>query len=106
MLRHTLATLAYRAGKALRGAPPDFSGFAPAPGSRSAGQILAHLCDLRTGVLDFTNNSAVANATSRFCRAARRLRAALARRSTAMTIPLREMFAWPDRRRALQHTAS
>ena len=46
MLRHTLATLAYRAGKALRGAPPDFSGFAPAPGSRTAGQILAHLCDL------------------------------------------------------------
>jgi hypothetical protein len=46
MLRHTLATLAYRAGKALRGAPPEFSGFAPAPGSRSAGQILAHLCDL------------------------------------------------------------
>jgi hypothetical protein len=46
LLRHTLATLAYRAGKALRGAPPEFSGFAPAPGSRTAGQILAHLCDL------------------------------------------------------------
>jgi hypothetical protein len=46
MLRHALATLAYRAGKALRGAPPEFSGFAPAPGSRSAGQILAHVCDL------------------------------------------------------------
>src|SRR5437763_1561194 len=46
MLRHTLATLAYRAGKALRGAPPEFSGFAPAPGSRTAGQILAHMGDL------------------------------------------------------------
>jgi hypothetical protein len=46
MLRHTLATLAYRAGKALRGAPADFSGFAPAPGSRTAGQILAHMGDL------------------------------------------------------------
>jgi|SRR5437867_1263903 len=46
MLRHTLATLAYRAGKALRGAPPAFSGFAPAPGSRTAGQILAHMGDL------------------------------------------------------------
>ena len=46
MLRHTLATLAYRAGKALRDAPPDFSGFAPAPGSRTAGQILAHMVDL------------------------------------------------------------
>jgi hypothetical protein len=46
MLRHALATLAYRAGKALRGAPPEFSGYAPGPGSRTAGQILAHMCDL------------------------------------------------------------
>ena len=42
MLRHTLAALAYRAGKALRGAPPEFSGY----GERTPGQILAHLCDL------------------------------------------------------------
>ena len=46
MLRHTLATLAYRAGKAMRDAPPDFAAFAPAPGSRTAGQILAHMGDL------------------------------------------------------------
>lgn len=46
MLRHALATLAYRAGKALRGAPAEFSAFTPAPGSRTAGQILAHMCDL------------------------------------------------------------
>jgi len=46
MLRHTLATLAYRAGKALRDAPPEFAAFAPAPGSRTAGQILAHMGDL------------------------------------------------------------
>jgi hypothetical protein len=46
MLRHALATLAYRAGKALRGAPPEFSAYTPAPGSRSAGQILAHMGDL------------------------------------------------------------
>ena len=46
MLRHMLATLAYRAGKALRDAPPEFSGFPPAPGSRSAGEILAHMGDL------------------------------------------------------------
>lgn len=45
-LRHTLATLAYRAAKPLRGAPPEFSGFRAAGGSRSAGEILAHLCDL------------------------------------------------------------
>lgn len=46
MLRHTVATLAYRAGKALRGAPPEFSAFRPAPDARAAGEILAHLCDL------------------------------------------------------------
>src|SRR6185437_8491956 len=46
LLRHTVATLAYRAGKALRGARPEFSAFRPAEGARSAGEILAHLCDL------------------------------------------------------------
>src|SRR4051812_23324482 len=46
LLRHTLATLAYRAGKVLRGAPPSFSGFTPAEGSRTAGHILAHMGDL------------------------------------------------------------
>ncbi|HEV7668193.1 MAG TPA: hypothetical protein VGS22_06695 [Thermoanaerobaculia bacterium] len=46
LLRHTLATLAYRGGKALRGAPPTFGTFRAAPDSRSAGEILAHICDL------------------------------------------------------------
>jgi hypothetical protein len=46
VLRHTLATLAYRGGKAMRGAPAGFSAFTPAPDCRSAGQILAHLGDL------------------------------------------------------------
>ncbi len=45
-LRHTLATLAYRGGKAVRGVPPGFAAFAAGPGSRSAGQILAHVGDL------------------------------------------------------------
>ena len=46
LLRHTVATLAYRGGKALRGAPDSFSGFQAAPGVRTPGQILAHLGDL------------------------------------------------------------
>jgi hypothetical protein len=46
LLRHTLATLAYRGAKAFRDAPADFSDFRPAPGSRSAGEILAHIGDL------------------------------------------------------------
>jgi hypothetical protein len=45
-LRHAVATLAYRGAKALRGAPADFSGFRPGRGSRSAGEILAHIGDL------------------------------------------------------------
>jgi hypothetical protein len=46
LLRHAVATLAYRGGKTLRGAPPDFSQFAASPGTRTPGQILAHVCDL------------------------------------------------------------
>jgi hypothetical protein len=45
-LRHTVATLAYRAAKALRDAPPGFADVRPAPGSRSAGEIVAHMGDL------------------------------------------------------------
>ena len=46
LLRHTVATLAYRGGKAVRGAPDSFSGFQASPGSRTPGQILAHINDL------------------------------------------------------------
>ncbi len=50
-LRHALATLAYRGAKAVRDAPSEFSGFRPGPGSRSAGEILAHINDLLDWVL-------------------------------------------------------
>jgi len=46
LLRHCLATLAYRGGKAIRDAPPGFAKFRAAPESRSAGEILAHVGDL------------------------------------------------------------
>ena len=46
LLRHTLATLGYRGGKALRGAPPGFADFRAGGTSRTAGQILSHLGDL------------------------------------------------------------
>ena len=46
LLRHTVATLAYRASKALRGAPADFAGYRNAPDSRTPAQILAHMGDL------------------------------------------------------------
>jgi hypothetical protein len=46
MLRHTVATLAYRGAKALRGAPPEFAEYRAAPDSRTPVQILAHMGDL------------------------------------------------------------
>src|SRR5262245_16595045 len=46
IVRHTLATLAYRAAKATRGAPEAFASFSPGPTSRTAVEILAHMGDL------------------------------------------------------------
>ena len=46
MLRHTLATLAYRGAKAVREAPDGFGDFHASPTSRTPSQILAHICDL------------------------------------------------------------
>jgi hypothetical protein len=44
LLRHTLATLAYRGAKSLRGAPPEFASYDG--GGRAPLRILAHLGDL------------------------------------------------------------
>lgn len=46
LLRHTVATLAYRAEKALRDAPASFAGMRLSPSSRSALEIVSHLGDL------------------------------------------------------------
>ena len=46
LLRHTVATLAYRGGKAVRGATAEFQRFHAAPGTRTPGEILAHIGDL------------------------------------------------------------
>jgi hypothetical protein len=46
MLRHTLATLAYRGAKALANAPEKFARFRTLETSRTPDQILAHLGDL------------------------------------------------------------
>jgi hypothetical protein len=45
-LRHTVATLAYRAGKALRDAPNGFAEFRLPNDARTPGEILAHMVDL------------------------------------------------------------
>lgn len=56
LLRHTIATLAYRAGKTLRGASDDFAGFQIGPTSRTPIQILAHMGDLFDWALTMAQN--------------------------------------------------
>jgi hypothetical protein len=46
LLRHTLATLAYRAGKAVRGAPASFATYSTSVQPKTPAQILAHMGDL------------------------------------------------------------
>ena len=46
LLRHTVATVAYRGGKAVRGAPDTFASYTPDGSPRTAGKILAHIGDL------------------------------------------------------------
>lgn len=46
LLRHAVATVAYRAAKAVRETPERFADFAAGPTTRTPGQILAHMGDL------------------------------------------------------------
>jgi hypothetical protein len=46
MLRHTVATLAYRGAKATRGAPTHFAEFHASETTRTPSQLLAHIGDL------------------------------------------------------------
>jgi hypothetical protein len=57
LLRHTLATLAYRGGKSLRGAPEDFANFRASETTRTPGEILAHLGDLLDWALSMANGA-------------------------------------------------
>ena len=55
VLRHTLATLAYRGERALSGAPAEFAVF---PGAvRTPGEILAHIGDLLDWALSIANGA-------------------------------------------------
>ncbi len=55
LLRHTVATLAYRGGKAVRNAPAGFAGFRAGDSVRTPGQILAHIGDLLDWALSIAN---------------------------------------------------
>ncbi len=55
MLRHTIATLAYRGGKAVLNAPEEFAVFRINETTRTPAEILAHIGDL----LDWAHNIAM-----------------------------------------------
>jgi hypothetical protein len=55
LLRHTVATLAYRGGKTVRDAPAEFAGFSGA--GRTPAQILAHIGDLLDWALSMANGT-------------------------------------------------
>ena len=55
LLRHSLATLAYRGGKAVRNASEGFAAFQADGGVRTPGQILAHIGDLMDWGLSMAN---------------------------------------------------
>lgn len=51
LLRHTLATVAYRGAKALRDVPESFAEYKPSLDGRTPAQILSHMSDLYDWVL-------------------------------------------------------
>src|SRR6185369_16193245 len=57
LLRHTVATVAYRGGKAVRGAPAKFATFKVSKSSRTPVQILAHVGDLYDWALALAQRS-------------------------------------------------
>ncbi len=56
MLRHTLATLAYRAGKTMRTAPASFGDFRIGDDGKTPGEILAHMGDLMDWALSIAKS--------------------------------------------------
>lgn len=57
LLRHTLATLAYRAEKPLRDAPAEFFTFRASEKTRTPADILGHMCDLFDWALSMANGA-------------------------------------------------
>jgi hypothetical protein len=87
LLRHAIATLAYRGAKALRGAPESFGAFRVGDATRTPVQILAHIGDLLDWALSLAQGRAAwrdsapqpwDQEVARFFAALRRLDACLA----------------------------
>ena len=58
LLRHTVATVAYRGGKALRGTPESFATFTLGDSPRTPANILAHMGDLFDWALSMARGEA------------------------------------------------
>ena len=59
LLRHCLATIAYRAGKVLRDVPESFAKFQPPEKARTPEQLLAHIGDLFDWALSMAQGQGV-----------------------------------------------
>ncbi len=57
LLRHTLATLAYRGGKTIRDAPASFANYGAPDTARTPAKILAHMGDLMDWALSMADGS-------------------------------------------------
>ena len=57
LLRHTLATLAYRGGKTIRNAPAGFAEYGAPESGRIPAKILAHMGDLMDWALSMADGS-------------------------------------------------
>ena len=55
LLRHIVATLAYRAGKTVRDAPASFAAYQASPSTRTPAEILAHMGDLADWALSIVS---------------------------------------------------
>src|SRR5207237_6067217 len=59
LLRHTLATVAYRGGKALRGTPDSFANYSSGENGRTPVKVLAHMGDLYDWALSIVSGNQV-----------------------------------------------
>jgi len=103
MLRHTVATLAYRGAKALRDVPEGFETFRVGDRTRTPGEILAHIGDLLDWALALTGGRHVwhpvppqgwGDDVARFFEGLSRLEAALAS-DAPLGFPPERLFQGP-----------
>jgi hypothetical protein len=98
LLRHTIATVAYRGGKAVRAAPDSFAAYSPDGTAQTPAKILAHIGDLfdwalsqATGAESWTDSAPLAwdQEVERFFAALRRFDDFLASEAPLASTPER-----------------